>query len=204
YLVDHDALPGDPLIAMCPVSVRTEDERGTPDNRVSSMFVHLRTDVADAAERLRSIAVSTKGAKEDHNALDAKLLQNSAEHAAPAPFALAARAYSRFNVANRHVPIYNVIVSNVPGPDFNLYLDGAELVATYPLGPIQEGAGLNVTVLSYQDHVDFGFLSDAALMPDVWDLADDIAEAMADLVTAAHAIGNGGGEADEPAGAAGS
>ncbi len=191
YLLDHDALPADPLVAMCPVSVRSEAERDTPDNRVSSMFVHLRTDVADVGARLRGIAVATKGAKEDHNALDAKLLQNWAEHAAPATFALAARVYSRLNIADRHPPIYNLVVSNVPGPNFKLYLDGAELVATYPLGPISEGAGLNVTVLSYMDNVDFGFLAGAELIPDVWDLADDIEAAMAELLAAAQATGNG-------------
>jgi diacylglycerol O-acyltransferase / wax synthase len=191
YLIDHDALPDDPLVAMCPVSVRGEDETGRPDNRVSSMFVHLRTDIADVPERLRAIALATKGAKEDHNALGAKLLQNWAEHAAPSTFALAARVYSRLNIADRHPPLYNLVVSNVPGPDFKLYLDGAALVATYPLGPISEGAGLNVTVLSYMDNVDFGFLAAAELVPDVWDMADDVEKAMAELGGVAEAMANG-------------
>ena len=78
----------------------------------------------------------------------------------------------------------DVVVSNVPGPDFPLYLDGAELVATYPLGPVSEGAGLNVTVLSYLDNVDFGFLAAAELVPDVWDMADDVDKAMAELLAA--------------------
>ncbi|HKE72508.1 MAG TPA: wax ester/triacylglycerol synthase family O-acyltransferase [Acidimicrobiales bacterium] len=191
YLVDHHALPDEPLVAMCPVSVRTEDEKGRQDNRVSSMFVHLRTDIEDVPERLRAIALATKGAKEDHNALGAKLLQNWAEHAAPSTFALAARVYSRLNVADRHKPLYNLVVSNVPGPDFRLYLDGAELVATYPLGPISEGAGLNVTVLSYMDNVDFGFLAGAELVPDVWDMADDVEKAMTELRAAADGLIDG-------------
>jgi diacylglycerol O-acyltransferase / wax synthase len=185
YLADHDALPSEPLVAMCPVSVRAEDEKGRPDNRVSAMFVYLRTDVDDVPERLRAIAQTTRGAKEDHNAIGAKFLQNWAEHAAPSTFALATRVYSRLNIADRHPPIYNVVVSNVPGPDFPLYLDGARLVATYPMGPVMEGAGLNVTVLSYLDNVDFGFLAAAELVPDVWDLADHIDDAMAELVAAA-------------------
>lgn len=187
YLTGHGTLPAEPLVGMCPVSVRTEDERGRPDNRVSAMFVHLRTDVDDPAARLRAIARTTRGAKEDHNAVDARLLQNWAEHAAPATFALATRLYSRLDVADRHPPIYNLVVSNVPGPDFPLYLDGAELVATYPMGPVMEGAGLNVTVLSYRDNVDFGFLAAAELVPDVWDLADHIEDAMAELLAAAAA-----------------
>ena len=126
---------------MCPVSVRAEDEQGRPDNRISGMFVHLRTEIDDVAERLAAIALATRGAKEDHKAVDAKFLQNWAEHAAPSTFALATRLYSRLNLADRHPPIYNLVVSNVPGPDFPLYLDGAELVATYPMGPIIGGRG---------------------------------------------------------------
>ena len=76
----------------------------------------------------------------------------------------------------------------MPGPDFPLYLDGAELVATYPMGPIMEGAGLNVTVLSYMDNVDFGFLAGAELVPDVWDMADDVEGVMAELLAAADEI----------------
>jgi diacylglycerol O-acyltransferase / wax synthase len=188
YLIGRGSLPPEPLVGMCPISVRTDDEWGRHDNRVSAMFVHLRTDLDDPAERLRAIATATRGAKEDHHAVGAKLLQNWAEHAAPSTFALASRLYSRLHIADRHPPLYNLVVSNVPGPDFPLYLDGARLVATYPLGPISEGAGLNVTVLSYTDNVDFGFLAGAELVPDLWDLADHVDSAMAELLDAAEAL----------------
>ena len=188
YLEARGALPDEPLVGMCPVSVRAEDEHGRQDNRVSAMFVHLRTDIDDVADRLRAITRTTRGAKEDHHAIGARLLQNWAEHAAPNTFALASRLYSRLNIADRHPPIYNVVVSNVPGPDFPLYLDGGRLVAAYPMGPVMEGAGLNVTVLSYMDNVDFGFLAAAELVPDVWDLADHVDAAMAELLAAADEI----------------
>lgn len=185
YLAERDLLPDDPLVGMCPISVRADDETGRTDNRVSAMFVHLRTDIEDVAARLRAMARTTRGAKDDHNAIGARFLQSWAEHAAPSTFALAARLYSQLDVADRHRPIYNVVVSNVPGPDFPLYLDGAELVATYPMGPVMEGAGLNVTVLSYMDNVDIGFLAGAELVPDVWDLADHVDDAIAELLAAA-------------------
>jgi diacylglycerol O-acyltransferase / wax synthase len=181
YLEEHDAVPESPLVAMVPVSVRTEDERGRFDNRVSSMFVHLRTDIAEADDMLRAIAEATKGAKEDHNALGAKLLQNWAEHAAPATFALATRLYTRLDLVDRLPPIYNLIVSNVPGPPFDLYLAGARLAHAYPLGPISEGAGLNVTVLSHGDVVDFGFVACAELVPDLAVLAAHVDDAMSEL-----------------------
>jgi len=77
-----------------------------------------------------------------------------------------------------------VIISNVPGPPFPLYFAGAELKAAYPMGPVMEGAGLNITVMSYRDSVDFGFMVCDDLMPDVWDLADAVGPAFEALQTA--------------------
>lgn len=185
YLAGRDALPAESLVATCPVSVRSEDERGVQNNRISAMFTHLHTDVDDVGRRIRAIAASTTGAKEDHHAIGAKFLQNWAEHAAPATFALAMRVYSGLNLADRHRPLHNVLISNVPGPPFPVYCTGARLVATYPMGPIMEGAGLNVTVLSYIDNVDIGFMACRELVPDVWDLATHVTEAMDELLTAA-------------------
>ena len=99
YLEKHGGNPDEPLIAVCPVSVRGDDEKGQMNNKVSAMFTSLATDVDDPIERLRTINLVTRGAKEDHNALGANLLQDWAEHAAPTTFALAARLYSSLNLA---------------------------------------------------------------------------------------------------------
>jgi diacylglycerol O-acyltransferase / wax synthase len=171
YLLEHDALPDDPLLAVVPVSVRVEDEANSQGNKVSAMFASLATDVDDPAERLEVIRASTEGAKEDHNAIGARTLTDWAEWAAPRTFGLAARLYSSMNLANQHRPIHNLVISNVPGPPFSLYLAGAELVAAYPMGPIMDGAGLNITVMSYRNHIDIGFLADAELVPDIWEIA---------------------------------
>ncbi len=171
YLEQHGGIPEDPLVAVCPVSVRAEEEMGTQGNKVSAMFASLATDVDDPAERLATICASNDGAKQDHNAIGARMLTDWAEWAAPKTFGLASRLYSSMNLADSHRPIHNLVISNVPGPPFPLYLAGAELVAAYPMGPIIDGAGLNITVLSYRDHVDIGFLADRDLVPDVWDLA---------------------------------
>ena len=102
----------------------------------------------------------TKGAKEDHDLLGASLLQDWAEYAAPTTFALAARLYSGMHLGDRHRPIHNVVISNVPGPAVPALLRrGRARVARYPMGPVMEGAGLNITVLSYLDHVDIGFVA---------------------------------------------
>jgi len=184
YLEAHDALPDTPLIAVCPVSVRSEAETGQHNNKVSAMFTSLATDVDDPIERLRVIHEVTKGAKEDHNVIGANLLQDWAEHAAPTTFALAARLYSSMHLSDRHRPIHNVVISNVPGPPFPLYYAGAQLQYTLPMGPVMEGAGLNITVLSYMDNVDIGFMACRELVPDVWDLVDYVGEAMDELLAA--------------------
>ena len=132
-----------------PVSVHTDankDEPGT--NKVSVMFVGLPVQVEDPVTVLRLIREETKGAKEVHNALGAEVLTGLAEFAPPRLLNQASRLYSRLNLANRHRVIHNLIISNVPGPQIPLYCAGAQVVATYPMGPILEGCGLNITVLS--------------------------------------------------------
>jgi diacylglycerol O-acyltransferase / wax synthase len=109
-----------------------EDERGQTNNKVSAMFTSLATDVDDPLERLRAISRVTKGAKEDHNAIGARFLQDWAEHAAPTTFALASRLYARLGLADRHRPIHNLVISNVPGPPFPLYYAGARLSPPTP------------------------------------------------------------------------
>lgn len=181
YLLDRGELPDDPLLAVCPISVRSDDEVGAV-NRVSAMFTSLATQLDDPSERVRRIHETTKGAKDDHNAIGADFLTDWAEYAAPQTFAMASRMYSRLNLADRHRPIHNVVISNVPGPPVPLYFGGAELVSAYPMGPIMEGAGMNITVMSYRDGVDIGFMVCRELLPDVWDLAGHVDGALAELI----------------------
>ncbi|MEJ7584990.1 MAG: WS/DGAT domain-containing protein, partial [Acidimicrobiales bacterium] len=184
YLQGRDALPAASLTAVCPISVRDGAEVQSA-NRVSAMFTSLATDIDDTAERLRAIALSTKGAKEEHNAVGADMLRNWAEFAGPNTFNLASRLYSSLGIASSHRPIHNMVISNVPGPSFPLYYAGAEMVAAYPMGPVMEGAGLNITVMSYRDAIDIGFMVDRELVPDVWDLVAAAQPALDDLLRAA-------------------
>ncbi len=185
YLDAHECVPEDPLIAVVPVSVRTDEEANAGGNRVSAMFTSLATEIDDPVERLHRIASATEGAKREHNAVGARMLTDWGEFAAPRTFALASRLYSSMKLADRHRPIHNLVISNVPGPPFPLYLAGAELVAAYPMGPIHEGAGLNATVLSYRYSIDFGFMACPQLIPDIWDLAKAVPDAFAELREAA-------------------
>jgi diacylglycerol O-acyltransferase / wax synthase len=196
YLISHGATVDTPLVSVVPISVRAEEAATGGDatdglaadagaNQVSAMFVSLATELEDPAERLRAIARLTRGAKDEHNALGAAVLMNWAEFAAPGVFARAMRLYSSMNLADRHRPIHNVIISNVPGPPFPLYLAGSRLEVLAPLGPIMEGAGLNITVMSYIDRIDVGLISCRELIPDIWALADDFSASMEELKKAA-------------------
>lgn len=185
YLGGRGALPSEPLIAVVPISVRAPGEEDRITNRVSALFTSLATNVVDPVERLFAIRNVTRGAKEAHNAIGADMLQNWAEFAAPNTFHLAARFYTRFRLADRHRPVHNLVISNVPGPPFPLYLAGAEVVSAYALGPVMQGAGLNITVMSYRGSLDMSFTVSAELVPDVWDLASAVEPSLTELVEAA-------------------
>jgi diacylglycerol O-acyltransferase / wax synthase len=186
YLIADSELPMEPLVAMVPISVRNEDQKGAMGNRVSNMFVALATNIADPVERLRAIQDGTKQAKEQANAIGADTLSNWAEFAAPAVAARAARLYSSMKLADRHRPLFNVTISNVPGPQFPLYSAGAKLMAWYPMGPIFDGGALNMTVMSYCGVVYFGLVACRETVR-VDEVGDHLRESAAELLKMATA-----------------
>jgi diacylglycerol O-acyltransferase / wax synthase len=185
YLIDGDELPDEALVATVPVSTAPTIANRRGANKVSAMFVALPCHLEDPLERLRVIRESTKGAKEEHNALGADVLLNWAEHATPNVFSAAARAYTRLKLADHHRPIHSLVISNVPGPDFPLYLAGSELVAGFPLGPVMDGAGLNITVMSYRGVLNWGLMACAETVPRLAQLAQYIPDAIEELASAA-------------------
>jgi WS/DGAT/MGAT family acyltransferase len=197
YLIGREELPDRSLISAIPISVHgsSEDKGGT--TKISIMFASLATDVDDPGERLRQIALTNDGAKADHELVGAHMLQDWAEHAAPNTFSLAARMYSGLRLANRHPVVHNLVISNVPGPPIPLYFNGGRLVELHPLGPVMDGAGLNITVLSNMDAIGFGFIACRELMPELWDLADAIPDAVAELLEAAKNL-DGGSASTQP------
>jgi WS/DGAT/MGAT family acyltransferase len=195
YLSRKNALPAEPLTAVCPISVRTESEMAEMNNKVSAMWCTLGTDLPDPIARIGTIGEVTAAAKREHQIMGADMLQEWAETAPPTLLRLAVRFYCDAHLANRHRPIHNLVLSNVPGPRVPLYLGGARLEAAYPMGPVMEGAGLNLTVISYLDSMDFGFFVDSELVPDVWDLATDTNASFAEIRAAA--LGSPRGESGE-------
>lgn len=185
YLEDRKGLPAEPLVTACPVSVRSDDERGQQNNRLSVMFTKLHTDVGDPVECLRATQKTAAAAKSEHEILGPDTLGAWAEMADPIASRVASSLYSSNNLAAHHRPALSFILSNIPGPPFPVYLAGAEMERAYPMGPVLEGAGLNVTMMSYRDSVDFGFLGATELLPDIWDLADAVPVAFDELYDAA-------------------
>lgn len=178
YLIDRGELPDHPLVAAEPVSVHDQARRIEGVTKVSVMFTSLATDVDDPAEQLRSIAASNHRAKELQALVGADTLLQWAEHFWLNGLSLGARLYSLLHAANHHAVIHNIILSNVPGPPTPLYLAGARLVGIYPLGPVMDGAALNITVLSQEDRVGFGIMACPDLVTDVWKIAEAIPEAL--------------------------
>lgn len=181
YLQHRDELPAEPLIAQVPVSLRGASDKTEIGNRVGSMFATLATDVDDPVERLIAIHRSTRQAKEMRQALDARRIMNLTDTTPPGLIALAARTYTSMGLDGRTPPVFNLIISNVPGPPMPLYTGGARVLSLLPMGPLLYGGGLNVTVLSYCGAIHFGFLVDREAVPDPWPLADGVATALAEL-----------------------
>jgi len=174
-------------VAMVPVSVRSGAEDDSFQNRVSALFADLATNEADPVKRIRRVQEAMTAAKDQFAAIPAEALQDFTQFAPPAVAARAMRMYSQLKIADRMNPPFNLVISNVPGPQIPLYSAGARLEHFYPVSTLVDGQGLNMTVQSYDGNLDFGFVADRDLVPDLWVLTDLLHQEMADLVAIAHA-----------------
>ena len=181
WLIEHDELPAEPLVAQIPVSVRSGEQMGTYGNRIILMSAPLFTNIEDPVERLRETHEALRVMKERHKALPADLLQDTNHFIPPAVFSRAARATFALATSRPGRPTWNLVISNVPGPQFPLYLAGARLEANYPVSVITDGMGLNITVMSYRGSMDFGIVVDRDQMPDVKLLIDWLGESLEEL-----------------------
>jgi WS/DGAT/MGAT family acyltransferase len=182
WLLEHEELPDEPLVAQIPVSVRTEEQIGTYGNRIMLMGAPLFTDEPDPVRRLQRTHEALGDMKQRHRALPADLLADANHFIPPAVFSRAARLTFGLATSRPGRPIWNLVISNVPGAQFPLYLAGARLVANYPVSVITDGMGLNITVMSYCGSLDFGIVADREQMPDVALLMDWLEEALDELL----------------------
>jgi diacylglycerol O-acyltransferase len=151
FLEERGSLPEKPLTAGIPVSVRPADDEGS-GNAITFIIATLGTDLADARERLAAIRESVRHAKEHVQSLPRQaMLQYTVLLMAPTILTLLT------GIGGRTRPMFNITISNVPGPDQPLYFRGAELVATYPASIVTHGQALNITCQSYAGSMNFGF-----------------------------------------------
>lgn len=183
WLDDNGGIPERPLAAMVPLSVRKEGQENDVGNFVSGTVATLATHLDDPVERLEAIHDGMRVAKENHNAMPADILTDLTQVAPPAVSALAARLIASTRLADRVNLPFNVVVSNVPGPPVPLYLAGARIEANFPVSAIVDGVGLNITVQSTNGMLDFGFVSDRDLVPDLWSMADSVEVELAELMS---------------------
>ena len=172
YLIEHDALPDKPLRAMVPVSIRTGNEAEPWTNRVSGLVVDLPTHLADPLERLTACRAAMDRGKRQFELVPAEALVDITQYSSPVVATSAIRLAARMKLADRMAPPVNVIISNVPGPRQPLYLGGAKMQTYIPVSTVAEGMGLNVTVHSYLDELEFGLIACRELVPDLWPMVD--------------------------------
>jgi diacylglycerol O-acyltransferase / wax synthase len=166
------------LRAMVPVSVRSADERGQLGNRVAAMMAPLPVAERDPRARLKIVSDAMAGIKRSGQAVGAQVLTELTGFAPPTLMAQGSRLISTAR-------IFNLVVTNVPGPQFPLYLMGRELRAIYPMVPLARGQAVGVAIMSYNGRMGFGLLGDWDAMADLDDLAGDLDAALEELAGAA-------------------
>jgi diacylglycerol O-acyltransferase / wax synthase len=199
------------LRAMVPVSVRTAEQEGALGNQVTAMMASLPIWCEDPKRRMEIVRQSMGDLKQSKQAVGASLLTQLADFAPPTIAGQAARLQSRQR-------FFNLVVTNIPGPQFPLYVMGRRMERVFPMVPLAKNQGLCIGIMSYDGQVNFGLIGDYDGMPDLDDLAGDLEDSIAELVEAtggrrgilrrfapgerrAEATRNGGGEREEsPAG----
>jgi diacylglycerol O-acyltransferase / wax synthase len=182
HLLGQDALPAKSLTAFVPISTRDAGDTSA-SNQVMGMICVLATEIENPKARLETIFAESAKAKELMNPFKQllPLVTDTVALGSPMGIQLLSLFYSRSNLANILPPAVNVAISNVFGPKFPLYASGAELLHSYPVSIVTHGMGLNITLQSYRDHLDFGFIAGANILPDVQTLANSLPDELGKL-----------------------
>jgi diacylglycerol O-acyltransferase / wax synthase len=179
YLRRHGhTTEGVELTAMVPVSVRADAQRGALGNRVAAMWASLPVYAVDPVERLQIVRESMAGLKESGQAVGAEVLTQLSDFAPSTVISQAARLQARQR-------FFNLVVTNVPGPQFPLFLLGRRMERAFPMVPLARNQGLGIAIMSYDGGLNFGLVGDFDVMEDIEDLANDLADALEELRLAA-------------------
>ncbi|MFV0278737.1 MAG: WS/DGAT domain-containing protein, partial [Parahaliea sp.] len=181
YLSAHKELPAEPLVAWVPINARSggaADSEGEGNN-ITAMTTPIHTDIADPVERLAKIVASTQSSKEAKSGISARLLTDITRHIPAATQVMASRLVLNTAAANR---VCNLFVSNVPGAQQQLYMNGARQAGSYGLAPLGEGMGLFIATPSYNGRMSFSLTSTREILPDIEFFMDCLREAHAELL----------------------
>lgn len=182
YLQSKKELPSKSLVAMAPISVRGEEGKNALGNQVAAMTVRLGTDVENSIERLAHVHQASQSSKEMTSAIGAKLMTDFSQFIPSTTAALATRLYTEFAMAENVSQAFNCVVTNVPGPQFPLYMAGARLVTQFGLGPVFDGMGIIFPVFSYGGQITISFNSCRKMVPDPDAFAGHIQETYDELM----------------------
>ena len=191
WLKARDDLPQEPLVAMVPVSVRSDTQRSTGGNLVSAMLISLATDEPDPLQRLSKIRAAARSSKVTHQAVGARTLVDAAQLVPFALSGLGVRLYSRLHMAERHRPLFNLVITNVPGPPVSLSVAGASMLFHVAAAPVFDGLGLILPIFSYAGTLSVGVTADHDVMPDATEFADRLTMAFEELESSALSGGDG-------------
>jgi WS/DGAT/MGAT family acyltransferase len=180
YFLEHGPLPRKSLVAAVPVSTRAAGDNSS-NNQASMTVVNLGTHVAEPLKRLQYVKEATAAMKATLGSVKTLMPIDFPSLGVPWLMSAVSAIYGRAKVADRIPAIANVAISNVPGPQFPLYISGAKMLANYPTSIVVHGMALNITVQSYNGSLDFGMISCGKAMPQVAELAVHVKEAFEEL-----------------------
>lgn len=166
YLAAKNELPSDSLVAMAPVSVRSVGQKKDLGNQVSALSISLGSHIADPMERLQHTHDHAVRSKEISNAIGAREMTELSKLAPAMISGISARLYSRLGLANQISPMFNTVVTNVPGPPVPLYMAGARMVSSFGIGPVMDSMGLFHAVTSYCGQIGIAVTSCREMLPD--------------------------------------
>ena len=175
-LLDRGEVLKRDLIAFVPINVRGDSDTADMGNQISGMLVALHADIADPLERLRAIANDSAKTVGVQRQSRATMFKNMPQMLGPFVLSLGGKLVSSFKLFEHIPPMANLMVSSVPGPPVALWLSGHRVVSAAPVGPLLGPISLNITVLGFEQNLEFGLLASAAVMPDLASLRDYLVE----------------------------
>lgn len=186
YLLERDELPDEPLVASIPIALQLKGKGAEGGNHISMMLVALPTHLEGPMERLDFIREATLRGKSEHAEAGGHVVQRATDFltamATPGMLSALLEMLSASRLADHAPPLWNVVISNMKGPPIPIYCAGARIEAIYPMGPLVDGVGLNITVMSDASNIDLGIMACRELVGDVEQLANRIVKGVDELV----------------------